>query len=121
MKLKHFTLKEFRCPCCHKVNMNEEFLKKLDKARDLAGVLFIITSGYRCPKHNKEVGGKPDSAHIKGLAADIECFRSRNRFKIIESLLRVGFTRIGVGKNFIHVDMDSSKPQRVIWTYYGRE
>lgn len=31
-----------------------------------------ITSGYRCPELNKAVGGVPNSAHIQGLAADIQ-------------------------------------------------
>ena len=119
--MKYFKIDEFKCPCCGKTDMNKEFLEKIDKARELAGVPFVITSGYRCPKHNKEVGGKPDSAHTKGLAADIKCIRSRDRFKIIKALIDAGFTRFGIGKNFIHADIDSSKPQEVVWTYYGKE
>jgi hypothetical protein len=29
-----------------------------------------VTSSYRTPEHNKEVGGVPDSAHVYGLAKD---------------------------------------------------
>lgn len=32
-----------------------------------------ITSGYRCPRLNKLVGGSPNSAHMQGLAADFVC------------------------------------------------
>ena len=31
---------------------------------------FMITSGYRCPIGNDGAGGKPDSHHVRGRAAD---------------------------------------------------
>ena len=116
--MKYFKLDEFKCPCCGEVHMNEMFLDRLDAARKLAGVPFVITSGYRCPKHNKEVGGVPDSAHVKGFAADIKCTNSRNRFLIIDALIKTRFNRLGIGKDFIHVDCDIDKDSNVIWTYY---
>lgn len=30
-----------------------------------------ITNGWRCLKHNKEVGGHPNSVHLSGMALDI--------------------------------------------------
>ena len=33
------------------------------------------------------------------------------------TLVEVGFTRIGVGNTFIHVDIDENKSSNVIWTY----
>jgi hypothetical protein len=30
------------------------------------------------------------------------------------------FTRIGIGKGLIHVDVDIAKPQSVIWVYKDR-
>lgn len=44
----------------------------LEPARTLADEPFIITSGYRCEKLNKLVGGVPNSFHLKGMAADIK-------------------------------------------------
>jgi len=116
------TIDEFKCKCgCGENGVDIHFLQRLNEARDLVdstGVVFIIESGYRCKKHNKEVGGVDNSAHTKGLAADIRCTDSRTRYFMLEALLAVGFSRIGIGKNFIHVDADSSKPNNVIWTYY---
>lgn len=31
--------------------------------------------------------------------------------------MEAGFTRIGIGQNFIHVDTDPDKQQNIIWTY----
>jgi len=121
MQLKHFHIDEFKCKCCGKALMKEEFLKMLDKARDLAKTPFIITSGYRCQEHNKEVGGKPDSAHTRGYAADIAVSNSTDRYLIVYGLIMAGFRRLGIGKDFIHVDNDPEKPSGVIWTYYKKE
>ena len=98
-------------------NMCTEFLSKLDQAREHAGIPFYITSAYRTPEHNAKIGGSPNSSHLKGLAVDISVINSRTRFKVLEALLHVGFSRIGIADNFIHVDDDYSKDVNVIWTY----
>lgn len=115
--MKYFKLSEFKCPCCGENKISKELVQKFENARELAGVPFVITSGYRCKNHNKEIGGSPTSSHSKGLAADIKCNTSRERFKIIQTLLLAGFTRIGVGKNFIHCDIDKEKDSNVLWLY----
>ena len=84
--------------------MDEDFLEMLDRARHLAGVPFKINSGYRTKEHNKKVGGKTNSAHTMGCAADIHCVDSRSRCYILGALLEVGFNRIGIAKTFIHVE-----------------
>lgn len=98
-------------------NMNADFLNKLDEAREIANIPFIINSAYRSPEHNAKIGGKPNSSHIKGLAVDISVTNSRQRFIVLNALLEVGFTRIGIADTFIHVDLDSEKSKDVIWTY----
>lgn len=113
----YFEDAEFTCSCCGKNKMNDGFLTKLDKARAIAGVPFRISSGYRCPNHNRVVGGKPQSSHLAGHAADIVVRSSRDRFKIFKGLIEAGFTRIGVGKSFIHVDDDKNKAPEVCWRY----
>lgn len=35
-------------------------------------VSIIVSSGYRCPKLNKAIGGSPTSSHMSALAADIK-------------------------------------------------
>lgn len=97
--------------------MSVEFLNKLAQARKIAAVGFKITSGYRSTSHNAKVGGVPSSSHTLGHAVDIYAPTSRQKYLIINALLEAGFNRIGVAKNFIHVDDDPSKSEDVIWTY----
>ena len=98
-------------------NMSSEFLSKLDEAREIAQIPFVINSAWRSVEKNKEVGGKFNSSHLKGLAVDISVTNSRQRFVILESLIKVGFNRIGIADTFIHVDLDKEKSEKVIWTY----
>ena len=97
-------------------NMNNNLLFVLDEAREFAGIPFVINSAYRSPTHPESIKN-PTSSHIKGLAVDIKATDSTTRFKIIEALISVGFTRIGIADTFIHVDLDFDKTQDVIWTY----
>ena len=118
MSLKYFSHDEFDCKCgCGKNNINLSLLMCLDKARDLAGIPFVITSGCRCSFWNDANGGSPNSAHMGGMAADIAVPNSPARFKILKSLIEAGFLRIGVAKDFIHVDIDGTKPVEVCWMY----
>ena len=43
----------------------------LDPIREKFGKPITVTSGYRCEKLNKEVGGVPNSDHKFGYAADL--------------------------------------------------
>ena len=97
-------------------NMNKDFLFVLDEAREFAGIPFVINSAYRSPEHPLSIKN-PSSSHIKGLAVDIKATDSNTRFKIVQALITVGFTRIGIADTFIHVDLDLDKTQNVIWTY----
>lgn len=45
----------------------------LEQVRALVGKPIMVSSGYRSPEVNKAVGGSKTSAHVKGLAADINC------------------------------------------------
>jgi zinc D-Ala-D-Ala carboxypeptidase len=120
-RVKHFKTKEFACPCdCgrHAKKMNRDFIVMLDDARSISGIPFKITSGYRCPAYNKSVGGSKNSAHMRGLAADIAIKNSLERILAIQAVLDAGFERIGIGPDFIHVDNDLDLPYPVMWDYY---
>ena len=96
-----------------------ELIRMLQAARDLYGKPMQITSGCRCVKHNRNVGGAANSAHISGMAADIATPTGTERYEIIKVLLACGFGRIGINfkKNFVHADVDESKPHPTIFSY----
>ena len=102
--------------------MDSVFLSLLEEARAIAKIPFAITSGYRTEKYNNDLikrgySASKNSSHLKGLACDIACNNSRERFIILSALMDVGFMRIGVASTFIHVDLDLTKPQNIVWLY----
>ena len=115
--MKYFKESEFACPCCKQNKTKEVLMLIMDQLRDAVGEPLTISSAFRCAKHNKEVGGKPDSAHLKGLAVDIVCENSHLRFLLIKQAIKLGFVRTGVASKFLHLDMDGEKPIQVIWLY----
>lgn len=119
MKFKYFTYKEFDSPDLEDSgrSVSNELISMLDVARKKYGKSISINSGYRTHNHNAKAGGTPNSSHLKGLAADIKCVNSTDRFKLEGILREVGFKRIGIGETFIHVDIDKDKSQKVLWTY----
>lgn len=42
----------------------------LQPLRNALGCPIIVTSGFRCAELNKKIGGKPNSYHLMGYAAD---------------------------------------------------
>lgn len=74
---EHFHLSEFTCHCekCTVVPVSMALVALLETIRADAVKLgakgLKINCGFRCPSHNKAVGGVPDSQHVLGLAADI--------------------------------------------------
>lgn len=122
IKLNYFDISEFECPCekgsGKKMDLN--LLMILDNMRHRAKIPFKITSGYRCQKYNDTLkNSSKNSAHCLGKAVDISAPTSKQKYLIIEAALHFGIQRVGVGSNFIHIDIqeENEKPTKVIWTY----
>jgi uncharacterized protein YcbK (DUF882 family) len=117
--IKYFKSSEFDSPDKFDSGklMRREFVQILDNLRAHCSFPFHITSGYRTREHNIEEGGTNNSAHLRGWAADILVIGNRNRFTLLRGAFTFGISRIGVGKNFIHLDTDPSLPPNTIWTY----
>ena len=114
--LEFFDLQEkhIPCDCCGACQMNIDFMLKLDKARMIANTAFVINSGYRCQKHNTEEGSTSQN-HTSGHAVDIKATDNHKRGKVLRGLYRAGFNRVGIRKDFIHVD-DMDKVESC-WLY----
>lgn len=95
--------------------LEPNFVLKLDQARTVAGTPFILTSTVRTEEENKKAGGVENSLHMQGLAVDIRCKTSAERFKMIFGLLTAGFKDIGIYKGHIHVEIDKNSVEPVIF------
>lgn len=116
---KYFNEKEFNncIPSCSLQDMDQDFINKLDELRVEAGIPLVINCAYRSPEWEKSKDRSGSGDHPQGKAVDIRCNSSDTRFKILRAALKLGFTRIGVAKTYIHVGTGKNLPEKVIWMY----
>jgi len=107
--IRYFTLDELACPCCDMLKLIPgvyNHLLKLDNLRDKYGLPIIINSAYRCPKHNKEVGGAESSWHLQ-FATDIR--PDIGNEKDVQQLYKIALAQnwggIGLYTSWVHLDM----------------
>lgn len=116
----YFTDDEIKCKCgCGLIIHNQELEDIMDGIRDAFGHPLSVNSWTRCFENNaSQPDAKPDSAHLKGLAVDISTPTSSAKFDILNILFTsTPITRVGIGRTFVHIDIDSSKPSNVCWVY----
>lgn len=115
---EHISMKEYACRCCGALppNFDKELLYDtlfniFEDIRRRWGKPIVITSGYRCPDH-PESKREPHSAHIFGLALDLQCgsaAEAKRMFNLIDGYypsLRIGYARYQKQKkNIIHIDI----------------
>lgn len=111
----HFNVREFRCKCgkTHDTEINPNLVTNLEKLyRVLDCSRIVVTSGYRCPDHDKAVGGNGTGQHTKGNAADIICYGQDGSVistkKVACKAQDIGFRGIGnIDRTYtaIHVDV----------------
>jgi len=86
----------------------DRLLEGLEALRKVAAVPIVIHAGYRCPAHNQDVGGIPNSEHTRGLAADIHIpgLSLQQMYDLASKVPQ--FAQGGIGaydSNFLHVDV----------------
>ena len=112
---KHFNEKEFSCPCCGENRISRNLVDRLDFSREISGFPMRVSSGFRCRRHNQKVKGKPRSSHLDGSACDIICPSGSIKATFLASFFESGIRRIGIYKNFIHVDVSEKLPSPMVW------
>ena len=111
----NFTAAEFACSHCVQYVQKARFLDKIQALRYLMDKPFKINSGHRCKIHNAKVTGNPNGRYQHlGIAADIS-LTGHDRHIMANLADSLGFTGIGFGKTFLHVDMRSGP--KVTWFY----
>jgi zinc D-Ala-D-Ala carboxypeptidase len=118
MSWNHFTEEEFTCNCGCGVNeIKSDLIDRLEAVRKLHGMPMHINSGYRCKVSNDNAGSSDTSSHLLGEAADISCTNSKDRFALVRHL-GTQFHRIGIHKQFLHVDIShDKKTSPALWVY----
>ncbi|MHA1067019.1 D-Ala-D-Ala carboxypeptidase family metallohydrolase [Enterobacter ludwigii] len=111
---EHFSRSEFACRCgCGFDSISSELINVLEELRNHFGVTVKINSGCRCEKHNKKVGGTPDSRHVQGTAADI-VVSGRTPALVADYLEHKYPVCYGIGRysSFTHIDV---RPAKARW------
>ena len=138
----HFNVQEFRCKCGrqHDILVADELVSHLEKLFDYLGCSMItINSGYRCPSHDKAVGGSGSGYHVSGYAADIRCYDKKKALissRLVSCAMQeVGFNGIAnIDDSYVNTHGDvrpngkwygdevitsASSVCQDFWSYYG--
>lgn len=95
----------------HLGELVEQFL---DPLRAAYGMPIRVSSGYRCEKLNKAVGGAATSVHMLGYAADLQVSGSFNKFRdfVVEWAKKTG-------AKFDQILVESDKKTGAKWIHVG--
>jgi peptidase M15-like protein len=133
MKMKWFDVdKDFKCPCgsptCSApIRPHSLLAYYLDVVRDQYGQPIIVTSGNRCPEHNRLEGGEDPSEHVWAegcLGVDIRCSGSQDRARLLDAVRHAGLTRVGIYAAHLHIGCgdyvaSNTFPGMVAWVPKG--
>lgn len=109
--INNFSINELKCRCgCNMYNYDDEFLIRVQAYRYMLGLSMNVTSGGRCKKHNKEVGGAANSCHEcetkKATALDFYCTQMQKAYDLACKCGLFNEVIWYKNKHFIHLGLD---------------
>jgi zinc D-Ala-D-Ala carboxypeptidase len=110
-----FSPKEVACKGTGNLVIDTQAMDMLQRLRTNLGKPLVITSAYRSPEHNRNVGGAKRSKHMESIAFDV--VMANHDPAVFEAAARaVGFTSFGYYQksNFMHIDC------RTVGTTWGK-
>ncbi len=118
---EHFEEAEFLCRCgCGRADMQQAFMVRLQQIRISFRRAMVVTSGFRCPEHDRAVSGA--GVHPTGRAADI-AVSGRDSFRLLDLAIGKGMTGIGLKQHgphderWMHLDDTSGATRPWVWSY----
>jgi hypothetical protein len=123
MKLtKNFTLNEFLVSTHYTPQQLSQYLTKehkenifllalqLQKIRNRINLPLKITSGFRPPFLNQQVGGSPNSLHLSGKACDFTTASKDNNKKVLKAIVDlIKEDKILVGELIVYLTPEDDK------------
>ena len=126
---EHFTLEEFvnsqiatrrrldNTPSPQVIENLKRVAEVLEQVRELVKRPIIISSGYRSPSLNVAVGGAAKSAHVNGLAADINAVGlSAHDLAQMIAASPILFDQLIFEGTWVHVGLSEKVPRRQVST-----
>ena len=140
----HLTTGEIQCRCGCGFGLDPADVPhgtpiRFELIRSLVDRPLWITSGARCPEHNRNEGGKSNSAHLRINALDYAISGGRDRIElIVADVLAAAISSaaldpaaaadlyprilasiggLGIARGFIHADIDPELPRPAAWSY----
>lgn len=106
---KNFSRSEFACKCgCGFDTIDYKVLNELQGIRNVFDATVKVNSACRCAKHNKVVGGKSSSQHLKGRAVDFTV-TGISPFEVYNYVNNYWKGGLGKYDTFTHIDSRNRK------------
>jgi zinc D-Ala-D-Ala carboxypeptidase len=89
----------------------------LEQVRELVGMPVTVSSGYRSPALNAATGGARDSAHLRGLAADITVSGMAPK-DLAKAIIKAGveFDQLIYEGTWVHIGLAAGAPRNQVLT-----